>query len=104
MLACDQCFLCGIQLDRETHRRYQAVDKMQALIQNRCIVTPLGYQLLQNLPASSRREPICIPCVNWKRRLESAANQRRKTYLQVSPIMFLLITLFLFHARYRWTR
>ena len=83
MLCGDQCFLCGISIARGSSRRYQPIDKMQALLQTRCIMTPLVYQALLAFPASSQREPLCIPCVNWKRRLESGTSKRKKVYLQV---------------------
>lgn len=77
----DQCFLCGIPIVYERSRRYQSVEKIRLLLKSRCIATPFAYQTLLHASDVQAREPICIPCVNWKRRLEGG--HQRKVYLQV---------------------
>lgn len=78
------CFLCGITLRERQARRYQPTKDLQQFVRTSCHPTPLAFAFITENEHFCRDSPVCIPCINWKRRtcLKSC-----KTHLQVDQLM-----------------
>ena len=64
----EHCFLCGITFPRDRQRRYKPSAELQAFVRSRCVPTPLAYASIDEADGLPDESPLCIPCVNWKRR------------------------------------
>lgn len=87
----DHCFLCGTSLTTR-RRRYQLASQLKHMLQHKCTPTPFVQSLLLSTECSDDKEPLCVPCVNWKRRCWNGSLKRKaKPVLQIDQlIMFLL--------------
>lgn len=87
----DHCCLCGIKL-AGLKRRYQTSLENAAFVSSRCKQSPFLFQLLASTERASQRQGVCIPCVNWKRRVDTCGLRRnRQPMLQLDQfILFLL--------------
>jgi hypothetical protein len=74
-------------------RRFQSTEENRLFVLQKCKPSPFLYQLLSApLREASRREPVCIPCVNWKRRVETGGLKRTKTpMLQLDQLLCFLM-------------
>jgi hypothetical protein len=87
----DHCCLCGIHLDG-LKRRYQSPRETSRFIRECCKPSPFLYAPLSNLECSPPRQGICIPCVNWKRRVETIGLRRtRQPKLQMDQLICYLL-------------
>jgi hypothetical protein len=88
------CCLCGISLVPGMKRRFQKAEELSAFIRARCKPSPFLYQRLL-LGPSEHEDPvvtICIPCVNWKRRVETCGLRRtRQPMLQLDQLICFLM-------------
>lgn len=69
----DNCQLCGIVLTSHK-RRYQDTAELHALVKEKCKPTPFVYQSIMN--NKDPKCPVCIPCVNWRRRVTNEGFKR----------------------------
>lgn len=92
-MVCNHCALCGIALDGKKRRLFCPVEGVRFVVE-RCKTTPFVYAVLSRglLSRCDERMYMCIPCVNWKRRLTQGTIRRYgKPMLQLDRmIMFLL--------------
>ena len=79
----NQCFLCGIDLHGKA-RRFRTLQELHALVTSKCVSTPLAYQVMVRENPGPERRPLCIACVNWKRR---ALKRTGKAYLQLDQMI-----------------
>jgi hypothetical protein len=86
------CCLCGISLAPGIKRRFQRAKDLVSFIRARCKPSPFLYQ---RLLLHHQEEPvvmICIPCVNWKRRVETGGLKRtRQPMLQLDQLICFLM-------------
>lgn len=80
----EHCFLCGITFPRDRQRRYKPSAELQAFVRSRCVPTPLAYASIDEADGLPDESPLCIPCVNWKRR---AGGRGKKQHLQVDQLI-----------------
>lgn len=91
------CCLCGIQFDAHMKRRLQDRDELPRFVLDRCKPTPFLYQRLSQpdlLVHTVGRGQLylCIPCVNWKRRVETRSLRRtRLPRLQFDQLIYFLL-------------
>lgn len=97
-----RCCLCGIRIDRSVKRRFIDLASNRDFIRARCKASPFLYRHLlcpeQVLADSSVGSGsgvcvrICIPCVNWKRRVETIGLKRsREPMLQLDQLVYYLL-------------
>lgn len=97
------CCLCGIKL-LGLKRRFQSRANTAAFVSKHCKPTPFVYRLLSSdtgvlradQPAIPKRrsmlQGVCIPCVNWKRRVETCGLKRSKhPMLQLDQLICFLM-------------
>ena len=80
----EHCFFCGISLPRNRQRRYKPSQDLQEFVRARCVPTPLAYACITEADGLREESPVCIPCINWKRR---AGVRGQKQYLQVDQLI-----------------
>lgn len=87
------CCMCGISLPRGCKRRFQGVEDSVAFVARRCKATPFLFTHLSGSRAGARREEgVCIPCVNWKRRVQTEGLKRtRRPMLQLDQLICFLL-------------
>ena len=79
----EHCCLCGIHLVG-LKRRYQCHVENAAFARKRCKPSPFLFVHLTSAPENvsndeaEDRQGVCIPCVNWKRRVETCGLKRTK--------------------------
>lgn len=83
------CFLCGIRMIKERKCRYKSTSELQAFVRDRCVPTPIAHQRITEAGDLPDQVPVCIPCVNWKRRASVAG--RGKHYLQVDQLVMYIL-------------
>lgn len=89
------CVLCGVRCeDPELCRLVDTADVQRALRLN-CIETALHYRAVMALPPGERR-PLCLFCVNWKRRAGLRQNVRRERLHR--PLFFTPLDVALLHG------
>lgn len=79
------CYLCGLEINGK-RRRYQDHSVLLAFLRDRCKPTSMVYTHLLSADETSQRMPLCIPCVNWKRRA-----QHKRSFLQLDQLMLALM-------------
>ena len=84
------CWLCGITIDSK-FKRYQNRKALQEFILARCAPTPFVYNWLLSMPSLDQKDPVCVPCVNWKRRASKAHEKKRRATLQLDQMVYYLI-------------
>lgn len=94
----EHCCLCGIRFAPGMKRRMQDRQELTAFVTRRCWPTPFLFQALSCRHASVQgrggRLGVCIPCVNWKRRvMEVASSKRRRRLpmLQLDQLIYYLL-------------
>lgn len=88
----DFCFLCGICLENK-RRRYQSIKELKLLAQKHCMKTPFVQEYLSTFIETEAKEPLCVPCVNWKRRCWSHSLKRQeRPVLQMDQLIIFLIS------------
>jgi hypothetical protein len=88
------CGLCGIHLTAGLKRRFQCPADIQSFVTRRCKPTPFLYAHLTNQEQHSvKRQALCIPCVNWKRRVGSGVGLKRtrRPMLQFDQLVIYLL-------------
>lgn len=93
-LADHSCGLCGIHLAAGLKRRFQCPAEIQAFVVRRCKATPFLYaHLMRQEGHAVKRQALCIPCVNWKRRVDSRAGLKRtrRPMLQLDQLIVYLL-------------
>ena len=87
--------MCGISLPKGSKRRFQGVEDRAAFLTRRCKPTPFLYALLatgDNAGAAPAEEGVCIPCVNWKRRVQTGGLKRmHRPMLQLDQLICFLL-------------
>jgi len=87
----DFCCLCGISV-AGPRKRFCNSETFPAFIRDKCKATPFAYAFLASNADSSSRYTVCIPCVNWKRRVETAGLKRYgRPYLQLDALILYLL-------------
>lgn len=81
----ERCFLCGIALPDDRRRRYKPSAELQEFVRARCVPTPLAYARIAEADGLPEEAPLCIPCVNWKRR--AGGRGAKKAQLQVDQLI-----------------
>lgn len=81
---CDHCFLCGISLSGRQPRRFKPTEELQQFVKARCHPTPMAFAFITERQHPALESPVCIPCVNWRRR---ACLRSCKTHLQVDQLI-----------------
>lgn len=81
----EHCFLCGISLPDERRCRYRPTEELQAFVRASCVPTPLAYARIADAFDLPEEAPVCIPCVNWKRR--ASARGGKKSHLQLDQLI-----------------
>lgn len=84
----EHCFLCGTSLGVSKARRYKPTGEIQSFVRARCHSTPLAFAHITEYAGFPDESPICIPCVNWKRR---TSTRTRKVHLQVDQLISYII-------------
>lgn len=86
------CCLCGIGLGRQK-RRFQCTEEIRSFVRKHCKISPFLYSRLVVVSHSpSARVGVCIPCVNWKRRVETNGLKRTKQpLLQLDQLILFLM-------------
>ena len=85
----DHCFLCGILL-KKSKRRYQDTSELHNLVKYKCKSTPFVYQCIKEIPET--KCPVCIPCVNWKRRVTKEGLKRtKKPFVQLDQLILYIL-------------
>ena len=86
-----RCALCGVDL-WSAKRRYQVFDDLKAFVGRRCQRTPFVYEALTRL-SGSHRQCMCIPCVNWKRRVGCRGGLKRcaRPLLQLDQLILYMM-------------
>lgn len=87
IVGAEHCCLCGIRLV-DLKRRYQCHLENANFVRARCKSSPFLYRMLirptahadssQQPQGGDTRQGVCIPCVNWKRRVETYGLKRTK--------------------------
>ena len=73
-------------------RRFLDEGEKRAFILAKCKPSPFLYRLISSNNVGSSREGICIPCVNWKRRVEIGGLKRTKQpFLQLDQLICYLM-------------
>jgi len=72
------CTLCGVSCANPSQCRLADVADIQRVVQTHCTPTALHYRSLLALSSADRR-PLCMPCVNWKRRASKKQVSQRDT-------------------------
>ena len=78
-------------------RRFQKTEELSSFIRARCKPSPFLYQHLllcksHNPSSDGQTSTICIPCVNWKRRVETCGLKRtRQPMLQLDQLICFLM-------------
>lgn len=91
------CCLCGIQFDAHMKRRLQDREELPRFVSARCKPSPFLYQRLCGEEGlchllGKTQLYICIPCVNWKRRVETKSLRRtRLPRLQLDQLAYFLV-------------
>jgi hypothetical protein len=95
------CCLCGGKLPPGVKRRFQSLAENSAFIRARCRPSPFLYRVLVTDPTQQQPEQqqqqqqqhgICIPCVNWKRRVATTGLKRtRQPMLQLDQLVCFLL-------------
>jgi len=87
----NQCALCGINL-HGLRRRFQALQDLRAFVRAKCRATPFAFPLLATVE-SQHRHAVCIPCINWKRRVCGQGGMKRcqKPCLQLDQLMLFMM-------------
>ncbi len=99
------CCLCGIKLVPGMKRRFQQAGDLLSFVRTKCKETPFVHVYLCTTlehrsafgdtdadSSTSTRESICIPCVNWKRRVETLGLRRTKLpMLQLDQLVCFLM-------------
>ena len=91
------CCLCGILFDANMKRRLQDRDELPRFVSERCKPSPFLYQRLSKPDALAYTMGrgqlyLCIPCVNWKRRVETRSLRRtRLPRLQLDQLIYFLL-------------
>jgi hypothetical protein len=81
------CWLCGYTI-KHGRRRYQSTHDVQDFVRTYCKATPFVHQYLSTVPVGGEKAPICIPCVNWRRRCSFLQLKRnRKPYLHIDHLI-----------------
>lgn len=87
----DCCWLCGIDLHGK-RRRYQDAKKLQEGIRERTKPTPYVQAWLASRPLEAEREPLCVACTNWYRRICNGTLRRnRRPMVQLDQLMLYLL-------------
>ena len=92
-MACSHCSFCGINLSNGLKRRLYSPVPGRKFILQRCKATPFLYPLLTaGAIDPDRKQHLCIPCVNWKRRAEHGRLKRtRLPMLQLDQMILFLL-------------
>lgn len=92
-MACSHCSFCGINLSNGLKRRLYSPIPGRKFILQRCKATPFLYPLLTTGTIDpDRKQHLCIPCVNWKRRAEHGRLKRtRQPMLQLDQMILFLL-------------
>lgn len=86
----NHCTLCGIRFDRGK-RRFQEWGNILEFLRKRCKPSPFVHRLLVQDEGQGIRA-LCIPCVNWKRRVEGTGLKRIRTPpLQIDHLIMYLM-------------
>jgi len=87
----DCCFLCGTSLSTR-RRRYQCTSQLQTLLKKKCMPTPFVHAHLSLRQPVDEKEPLCVPCVNWKRRCWNGTLKRQdKPVLQMDQLIIFMV-------------
>ena len=90
---CSQfCTLCGIHLAGLKRRLFCPVEGRK-FVRDRCRPTPFLHALLSERGVSEgQKHYMCIPCVNWKRRVVQGSLRRQgKPMLQLDRMILFLL-------------
>ena len=72
-------------------RRYQRATECAAFVRKQCKASPFLYSLLV-AQTGAEAMGVCIPCVNWKRRVETCGLRRtRRPMLQLDQLICFLL-------------
>lgn len=101
LLGQDHCCLCGTPSKPGTKRRMQDRQELVNFVTRRCWPTPFLFQALSQCLQDARDEEsreerlvVCIPCVNWKRRVAEVTLSKRRNrlpMLQLDQIIYYLL-------------
>jgi hypothetical protein len=90
----NHCTLCGIQLVGLKRRLFCPLEG-QKFIREKCKPTPFLHAFLSNRkaePSGPVKDYLCIPCVNWKRRVVQGSLRRAgKPMLQLDRMILFLM-------------
>lgn len=86
------CSFCGINLTCKKRRLFCPKEGLKFVL-DRCKSSPFLYdQLLKRLPFQSKKQALCIPCVNWKRRAQQGRLKRTNSpMLQLDQMILFLL-------------
>jgi hypothetical protein len=84
------CWLCGILIDTKL-KRYQNRKALQDFVKEKCTVSPFVYNWLISTSGDDQKYPVCVPCVNWKRRASKLPGTR-KALLQLDQLILFLLS------------
>lgn len=88
----DHCTLCGIRFEGGC-RRFQDWSSLLAFLRRRCKPTPFVHGFLTGMRCEQGgARGVCIPCINWKRRVDGAGLRRAKTpMLQLDQLVLYMM-------------
>lgn len=82
------CLLCGLRCDDPQTFRVTDASEVQQLLAAACVPTAFHYASVVSLPGKARH-PLCIPCVNWKRRAKKMSRLPR--WKRLTPLDSILM-------------
>ncbi len=89
----DHCCLCGIKFGSKMKRRMLNAKELASFVRNQCRPTPFVYRMLIAPECLGGTVfGVCIPCVNWKRRISVLPAKRRlQPMLQLDQLVYYLL-------------
>jgi hypothetical protein len=90
------CAFCGMGLEEGVQRRLFNMPESKEFVRDKCKETPFIYPVIlatERQPGSPpKKQYLCIPCVNWKRRAENGWLKRTKQpMLQLDQMILFLL-------------
>ena len=85
------CWLCG-HVIKHGRKRFQNSHDVQDFVRRYCKPTPFVHRFLTTILVREARVPICVPCVNWRRRCNFLQLKRnRKPFLHIDHLILFIL-------------
>lgn len=82
----DHCVLCGIDLSHDK-KRFVGSSEVERFLLHHCQNRHVLFDSVLMRTKAFKRSGLCVPCVNWKRRIENMTRRRRvRPLLQIEQL------------------